>query len=398
MGNEYDLDVIDLNARLYYSDRKRLKEILSKLDSKSVVIDTLDLRLLYHRLLNSRKELIDNISWRDYAKIFITVPSWFVTVPTKDIVFLINQIKNQSPNSEFFFYGNSLGTWTDKKKLMAHKIQIRHLNNLFKTGPCDEPVRYDTLPSPVYERRDNYIFDLLPFRLKHGCSWGNCRFCSLARGWNSGYLERSAGKVIEEIEALVDRYNPKMFVCRDNSINGANLLEFCSYFEGITKPWIAMARPDLIENEIEALEKAGCQLIYFGLESGSDRVLKEINKGVSVGQMSEFIIALHHHHIVPAPSLFVGSPSETETDFENTVQFILGHSEYLDIINLYPFRMTPGSDYMLSGIKSNQDSISRLKQLTMVCKDAGIKVCIGEQSAEYFLFKKAYPGHTNHNR
>jgi radical SAM superfamily enzyme YgiQ (UPF0313 family) len=289
-----------------------------------------------------------------------------------------------------------LGSWTDEKKLLEHNIQIRHLNDLFKVNPCNEPVNYDFLPTPVYEDRQKYIFDILPFRLKHGCNWGKCKFCSLAKGWNSGYLERSANKVVEEIEGLIDKYNPKMLVCRDNSINGKNLLEFCAYFEKFKKPWIGMARADLSNKEIEALQKAGCRLIYFGLESGSDRVLSEVNKGIGSKQMSDFVKELHNRSIVPAPSLFVGSPGETEDDFEKTIQFILDHKNYLDIINLYPLRMTPASEYTLSKKESNRNTLNRLKKLIWVCEDTGIKVCIGEQSAEYVLFKKVYPSHVNY--
>jgi len=280
---------------------------------------------------------------------------------------------------------------------MKHDIQIRHLNDLFNVNPGNEPVNYDLLPTPVYENRGKYIFDILPFRLKHGCIWGKCRFCSLARGWNSGYMERSAKGVAEEIEELIDNYNPKMLVCRDNSINGNNLLEFCTYFENMNKPWGGMARADLSVREIEALEKAGCRIIYFGLESGSDRILDEINKGIDSKQMSRFIRELYDHDIMPAPSLFVGAPGETENDFQKSIQFVLDHRDYLDMINLYPLRVTPASDFSLLKKESNSNTPIRLNRMISLCREIGIKVCVGEQSAEYVLFKSVYPSHDHKN-
>ena len=396
LGKRIELDIIDINALIYSKIRTRLKETLFEIDTKKVVMDSFDLRPLYYRLLNSVERELKQISWKDYQKIFITTPSWFVTVPTEDILNLSNHIRIESQHSEIFFFGNSLESWTDEKKLIEHNIQIRHLNDLFKVNPCNEPVNYDSLPTPAYENREKYIFNILPFRLKHGCNWGKCRFCSLAKGWNSGYLERSANKVVEEIGELIDNYDPKMLVCRDNSINGKNLLEFCACFEKFKKPWIGMARADLSNKEIEALQNAGCRLIYFGLESGSDRVLSEISKGIDSRQMSRFIRELYDHDIMPAPSLFVGAPGETEDDFEKTVRFILDHKNFLDIINLYPFRMTPASEYTLLKKESNKNTLNRLKKLIRVCEDTGIKVCIGEQSAEYVLFKRVYPGHTNY--
>jgi radical SAM superfamily enzyme YgiQ (UPF0313 family) len=331
------------------------------------------------------------ISWRDYQSVFITMPSWFVNIPTENILMLSNLIGRESPDSRIFFFGNSLGSWSDENNLRRNKVTIIHLNDLFEMNPANEPVNYDALPTPIYEKREKYIFNILPFRLKHGCIWGQCRFCSLAKGWNSGYTERSAKKVIREIEELIDIYNPKMLVCSDNTINGKNLMEFCTHFKIFKKPWIGMARADLTEHDITALQKADCRLIYFGLESGSERVLKEINKGINTKQMSDFIMNLHNHSIMPAPSVFVGSPKESEIDFKKTIQFIVDHRYYLDILNVFPFMMTPGSDYFIKNRKSNPSTLNRLNKLVKICTEIGIKVCIGEQSDEYVICKKAYP-------
>jgi radical SAM superfamily enzyme YgiQ (UPF0313 family) len=200
-------------------------------------------------------------------------------------------------------------------------------------------------------------------------------------------MERSAEKVIQELEELLDKYNPKMLVCVDNSINGNNLLEFCTYFENYKKPLGGMARADLSKEEIEALRRAGCNFIYFGLESGSDRVLNEINKGISSEQMSNFIKELYGNNIIPAPSLFVGAPCENRNDFEKTIKFIVDHKNYLDIINLYPFMVTPSSDFSVMGQQPDNNTLFRLSKIIKICTDIGIKVCVGEQTGEYILYK-----------
>ena len=354
-------------------------------------MDSVDLYPLYYQLSDSEESKLKQTSWRCYEKVFITTPSWFTTIPTADVLKLSSIIRKESPRTEIFFFGNSLGSWTDEESLVKHDIQIRHLNDLFEANSDNKPVNYDRLPTPVYENREKYIFDILPFRMKHGCIWGKCRFCSLAKGWNSGYLERSVKDVIQEIEELIDQYKPKMLVCRDNSINGKKLFEFSTHFEKFKKPWAGMARADLSNKEIKALRRSGCKFIYFGLESGSDRVLRDINKGIDTRQMSRLIRELCDNQIMPAPSLFVGAPGETEDDFKKTVQFILDHEEFLDVINLYPLMITPGSDFSLTREESEPSALTRLHTLIRVCRDVGIKVCVGTQSAEYVLFKRVYP-------
>jgi radical SAM superfamily enzyme YgiQ (UPF0313 family) len=337
-----------------------------------------------------------SIEWEKYQSVFITTPTWFVTIPTDEILKLSNFVKKASPDSKVYYFGNSLGSWTDESKLKTNDIHIRHLNDLFKSDPVNEPVDFEALPTPFYENQKKYIFDLLPFRLKHGCIWGKCRFCSLAKGWNSGYKERSVKNAIQEIEALIDHYKPKMLVCRDNSINGKNLLEFCAGLENFKIPWVAMSRADLSDAEIAALQGAGCRFLYFGLESGSDQVLDQINKGIDSKQMSHFIRTLSDHGIMPAPSLFVGAPGETEDDFAQTAQFIRDHQNFLNVINLYPFMLTPASDFFNLKKTSKNHAIKRLFKLIRICEESGITVCVGEQSAEYILFKKVCPGQTNY--
>ena len=104
----------------------------------------------------------------------------------------------------------------------------------------------------------------------------------------------------------------------------------------------------------------------------------------------------YDHNIMPAPSLFVGTPGKTEDDFEKTVQFILDHKKLLDIINLYPLMITPGSDFSLTKKEANSNALIILNSLIRVFKDIGIKVCVGTQSAEYALFKRVYPNQ-DHN-
>jgi radical SAM superfamily enzyme YgiQ (UPF0313 family) len=229
--------------------------------------------------------------------------------------------------------------------------------------------------------------------LKHGCSWGKCSFCSLSQGWNSGYLERSAKAALRELEALIDRYDPKVLVCRDHSLNGHNLIEFCGYLERFNKPWCGQSRADLSEKKIQALWKAGCRGIYFGLESGSNRTLNAMNKGITSKQISDFIKRLHSSGILPAPSLIIGAPGEGRVDFEKTIQFLVDHRRYFDVVNAYPFTATPASEFSSQKKQRDKDAPVRLLRFIQTCEDLGLKVIFGEQSIEYFLFKWV---HTHH--
>lgn len=392
MKQKCELDIIDLNAHVYFNSREGLDKIFCDVDKKQIIFDGFDFYPFYLSLLEKVEEEYRRIPWGDYSSVFITVPSWFVTIPTENILKVSRVIQRESPATAIYFFGNSLDTWTDKTMLAHNGVNIVSLNNLFNTNSGCEPIDYDSLPTPIFENREKYIFDILPFRLKHGCSWGKCRFCSLAKGWNSGYLERSPRHVIRELEASMRTYNPKMLVCRDNAVNGGNLQEFCNRFDGFNTPWAGMARADLNSADITALQKSGCKSLYFGLESGSDRVLRSVNKGLTSKEISDFIKKIHDHGIMPAPSLFVGAPVESDDDFRKTVQFVIDHQPYFRIVNLHPLTMTPQSAFSLAGETPNTRTQERLLELIGICSDVGLKVCVGEQSAEYALYREAFPG------
>lgn len=392
LAERYDLKVMDLNAEFYFRYHGKLKRTLEAMDKTPSASD-----VLLYPLFDAISKHIDKhyaaIFWKEYPMVYVTPPSWFPMVPAESVLRLSRAITRVSPKTKVYFFGNSLGSWTNEKELKRHGVRVVHLNDLFAMSGTAKPVRYDLLPTPVYEHRDKYLFDLLPFTLKHGCSWGRCRFCSLSRGWNSRYLERSAKAVIKELEAIIDQYDPAVLVCRDNSVNGHNLIGFCGYFQNLRKPWGGMCRAELSDREIDALCRAGCRVLFFGLESGSDRTLRAMNKGITSKQMSDFIKRLHSCGILPAPSLIIGSPGEGRIDVEKTIQFLMDHRRYLDAVNVYPFMATPASEFSSQKKQPDKDVAVRLFRFIQTCEDLGLKVILGEQSFEYFLFKRICKGH-----
>lgn len=392
LAKTYDLDVIDLNAELHLKNAGRLKAVLTAMDRSAIVSDFRFLHPFYKALDVQIDGYYAAISWNEYHMVYVTPPSWFPMVPAEAVLRLSHAIRGRSPDTAVFFMGNSLGSWTSEAELCNAGVQAVHLNDLFSPGGTAAPVRYDDLPTPVYEGREKYLFDLLPFALKHGCYWEKCRFCSLSKGWNSGYLERSPEAAIKELELLIDRYRPGMLFCRDHSLNGRNLVEFCRSIESFRIQWCGQSRADLSEKKLKALRNAGCSSIYFGLESGSDRMLRALNKGIVSRQMSEFIKRMNSTGILPVPSLIIGAPGEKEADFEMTIRFLTDHSSCLEVVNVYPFMETPASELASQGKGPDKNTQLRLFRFIQICQDLGLKVCLGEQSIEYTVLKRLNDG------
>ena len=132
--------------------------------------------------------------------------------------------------------------------------------------------------------------------------------------------------------------------------------------------------------------------VFFGLESGSDRMLRAMNKGITSKQMSDFIKRLHSCGILPAPSLIIGAPGERKADFDATIRFLADHRRYFDFVNVYPFMPTPASEFGFQKKEPETNVPLRLFKFIQTCEDLGLKVIFGEQSIEYFLFKRICKG------
>ncbi|MGA2032725.1 MAG: radical SAM protein [Thermoguttaceae bacterium] len=119
-----------------------------------------------------------------------------------------------------------------------------------------------------------------------GCPY-RCAFCAnyTGRVLRGGVTIRSAGELCAEMRYLVDRYAAKEVFFVDDVFLMArrNVLEFCDRLvqECLDVQWVAQMRADSIDPQVAAaMVAAGCQRVYFGVESGSEAVLKRIQKGI----------------------------------------------------------------------------------------------------------------------
>lgn len=186
----------------------------------------------------------------------------------------------------------------------------------------------DSLPIPDYSLlTDNYHpeqFYLNAVEAGRGCP-NNCSFCCSSIIWQHKYRLRSSRSVIQEMDYLSKRFSINFF----NLIHD-NLLAYPSKGEEFLNAliadknryrWACYARPDMI-NELlaEKLEKAGCVKILFGIESGSKRMQRNINKSININLASEGIKHCREKGIGLSLSFIVGFPREEWVDLENTLR------------------------------------------------------------------------------
>ena len=189
----------------------------------------------------------------------------------------------------------------------------------------------DALPLPAYHRLDMAAYQGCGVVTSRGCPY-RCAFCSVAPIWAHEAVLRGVGGVVAEMQHLFETYGITMFLLQDEYFvsDKARMLNFCSALRstGLPLHWKCFTRINLVDEEmLRAMADAGCVHVRYGVESGSDVILRQVAKGFTAGQSAE-VIALSAQIFPEVDAFFIwGFPFETISDFQKSVfQMVLFRS------------------------------------------------------------------------
>ena len=178
-----------------------------------------------------------------------------------------------------------------------------------------------------------------------GCPFG-CSYCDQSV---FGRRRRShgPGRVVQEMLLLRDTYGADYVSFEDDSfiISKAQGMDLSREMiaKQVNLPWGCSVRVNLLDAEILSLmREAGCRLIYIGIESGSERILKLINKGITLEQVRDGVNLIKRFGIRVYGSFMIGLPSETVEEMEMTVNFAL--SLPLDGVSFFLYTPYPNTE------------------------------------------------------
>ncbi len=228
---------------------------------------------------------------------------------------------------------------------IASKIPIEQVSNLmYKKGneiiqnPKMKPLKLDEVSNV---NLDDYEFNkyfspdiVLPFQSSRGCYWGKCSFCDQDFGQN--FNIKNTDKTINEFKELKDKYNISKFEFIDESVSPVYLKELSEKLikENVKISYFCDARLETaFESDIlKSANESGLKMIMWGLESGSAKVMKLINKGIDLNKRFEILKNSNDANIWNFAFIFFGFPTETKEDAQKTVDMII---KYKDIIHSY---------------------------------------------------------------
>lgn len=224
-------------------------------------------------------------------------------------------------------------------------------NGHVKSNPPDKITDLNQLPLPDFD--DLCLSDyhsplpVLPYLASRGCFWQRCAFCTHRKTYLT-YREETVERTADHLCALRDRYGVKHFNLVDEMIHPRRFRRLSRamsqkgpgiHYSAYAKPTAGFDRP-----LSEELYRSGLRVLMWGIESGNQRVLDLMRKGTHVEDMERVLEEAHQAGIRNLIFLMFGFPSETRSEWEDTLNLLEKHKDHIDALSKSRFLLLPGSD------------------------------------------------------
>jgi len=205
---------------------------------------------------------------------------------------------------------------------------VVHNEPQYLTQPEDQRININGLPMPDYESIDFSLYEIpngVNSEIRRGCT-AKCTFCEETHFWK--YRQRQAVDLVTEIEWLYYNKGTDIIWFIDSLVNGdvKELRAFCKAIEakGLKINWTGYARCDgrMDLEYFKDLKAGGCIMLNYGCESGSQKVLDDMAKGVTIKEMEDNFRHGKEVGVFAATNWIVGFPTEDYQDFADTMTFL----------------------------------------------------------------------------
>lgn len=193
----------------------------------------------------------------------------------------------------------------------------------------------DNLPMPAYDLLDITKYNApISLMATRGCPF-HCAYCDGGAFRGTKPVARSAQSIIDEILTLASRYSRTKFSFVDDTFTAPpqKAEDFCRLYleRGCDFEWGALVRLDTISEPLmDLMAEARCHALYFGIESGSEKVLKTIGKRFRLSNVEHILSEAKKRFSFVITSFIWGFPFETLEDLKQTLLL----ASYLQTLNI----------------------------------------------------------------
>lgn len=225
-----------------------------------------------------------------------------------------------------------------------------------------EDLNSISFPNRTLFEKYDYSYDELritkpvaPMIAGRGCPY-NCSFCASKALWGTSFRMRPVKNVIAEIEQIIESGTTEFYFEDDLfTFKSDWVKQFCETIlnKNIKITWKALSRADTVTlNNLKLMKLAGCHTIQFGVESGSDKILRSINKKVDKATIQTAFKLAHQAGLNTHAFFMFGHEHDTESTINETLDFAKElNSDFISFFVLVPFPGTYNYDILLEPTK-----------------------------------------------
>lgn len=271
------------------------------------------------------------------------------------------------PNIDYLVMGEGEAAFCDLVKYIDDKSKLKEIPGLvfrdngkiINTGVRPTIKDLDALPFPArhltpYKKYSSILTKgdiVTTIFTSRGCPF-QCAFCDRPH-LGKVFRARSAMNVVDELEECT-KLGIREFLFYDDTftVNKKRVIDICNEIvkRKLDIGWDIRARVDTVNEEvIQHLKKAGCQGIHYGIEAGTEKILKVLNKGITIEKAMRVFDLTRKYKIPILAYIMIGNPGETKDDIYTTFKVIkMLNPDYVHMTILTPF---PGTKIYFDGMK-----------------------------------------------
>ena len=187
---------------------------------------------------------------------------------------------------------------------------------------------------------------VIPYSTARGCS-GRCGFCTYPKD-DGPWQAKSAKKIVNDVTVLKKKYKSIFLDFRDSNFNVSykhvNELSDKLIKEKVGIRWNALVKGNNLDNDLLVkMKKSGCHKLAWGIESGSNRLLRLMKKDIDIRKCTKLLKIAKKAGISNLIYLMVGYPYESSRDLEETALLLKDNARFIDNFIISHFRVNYGS-------------------------------------------------------
>lgn len=198
-------------------------------------------------------------------------------------------------------------------------LAYREDGRIRRTEASEAVCELDELPNPAKYLNYQHV------SLTRGCVW-NCHFCGSPQYWGRKVRFHSTDYFVRQLEMLYQKGTRFFYVSDDTfTINKRRTIEICKTIiqKELTISWAAISRVDYVnEDVLYWMRKAGCIQISYGVESGSKKIRRFLNKKISNQQIKQAFDLTQRYGILARAYFIYGCPQEDQQTIQETLDLI----------------------------------------------------------------------------